>query len=96
MSQRRFTIGNAIYLSIILGMLSATALNFSINLIFDNGEEFYFKIIVTIFLICLSVIILTSRKLGALPVSQRKFKLRINNSKFQLVEIKFQMRINHT
>jgi hypothetical protein len=66
MYQGKFTIGNAIYLSMALGMLSATAMNFLVILIFRNEEDFYIRLIVIFLLICLSAIILTSRKFRAI------------------------------
>ena len=80
MLQRQFTIGNAIYLSIALGMISATAMNFLIDLIFDHGKDFYFRLIVVLFFIFMIIMILTSNKFRSI--------LRVWNNFFPLEDKK--------
>lgn len=70
MLRKRFTVGNAMYLFMILGMILAVIMNLSINLIaefaFEREEDFYLKLVSIFLFIGLSSLIIASRKFKAI------------------------------
>ena len=62
MANKRLTIGNIVYISLMAGMASTAAFQYLLTTIFDDSKEFWVGLLVFIVLACSSGFMLSSKK----------------------------------